>query len=284
MTALPIPARKEDRLAERDFLRLSQFIYDYSGIKMPPNKRTMLEGRLRKRMRETGYFRFDDYCRYLFQEDGLQIEAVDLIDVVTTNKTDFFREPRHFEFMAKTALPAITARKAGAVRAWSAASSTGAEAYTMAMVMEDYGERRPSFDYNILATDLSTHCLVAAHRGVFPQEMVEPVPADLRRQFILTSKDPRRREVRIHPRLRSKIAFGRLNLMDDHYAAVGEPMDMIFCRNVLIYFDKPTQAGVLKRLTDRLAAGGYLFIGHSESTQGVDLPVEQVAHTVFQKV
>jgi chemotaxis protein methyltransferase CheR len=283
VTALAIPVRQEDRLAERDFHRLSQFIYDYSGIKMPPNKRTMLEGRLRKRMRETGYYRFDDYCHYLFNENGLEIEAVDLIDVVTTNKTDFFREPRHFEFMAKTALPAIAARTGGAVRAWSAASSTGAEAYTMAMVMEDYAERRPSFDYRILATDLSTHCLVAAHRGVFSQAMVEPVPALMRRQFVLTSKDPRRREVRIHPRLRSKIAFGRLNLMDDHYA-VDEPMDMIFCRNVLIYFDKPTQAGVLKRLTNCLAVGGYLFIGHSESIQGVDLPVEQVAHTVFQKV
>ncbi len=282
MNALSLSS-PEDRLAERDFQRLSQFIYDYSGIKMPPSKHTMLEGRLRKRMRETGFSRFDDYCHYLFREDGLEAEAVDLIDAVTTNKTDFFREPGHFDFMSRTALPAVTARTRGTVRAWSAASSTGAEAYTMAMVMEGYAEHYPSLDYAILATDLSTHCLAAAHRGVFPEAMVEPVPADLRRRFVLASRDPRRREVRIHPHLRSKIAFGRLNLMDDHYG-VGEPMDLIFCRNVLIYFDKPTQAGVLKRLTDCLAVGGYLFIGHSETTQGVDLPVKQVAHTVFQRI
>jgi chemotaxis protein methyltransferase CheR len=277
------PARQEDRLAERDFQRLSRFIYDYSGIKMPPSKRTMLEGRLRKRMRETGYARFDDYCHYLFKEDGLQAEAVDLIDVVTTNKTDFFREPGHFEFMRKTALPAVAARTRGKVRAWSSASSTGAEAYTMAMVMEDHAERHAPLDYAILATDLSTHCLAAAHRGIFPEAMLDPAPADMRRRYVLTSRDPHRREVRIHPRLRSKIAFGRLNLMDDQYA-VGEPMDLIFCRNVLIYFDKPTQAEVLRRLTDCLSAGGYLFIGHSETIQGVHLPVKQVAHTVFQRI
>jgi chemotaxis protein methyltransferase CheR len=219
-------------------------------------------------MRETGFFRFDDYCHYLFKEDGLEAEAVDLIDVVTTNKTDFFREPGHFDFMSQTALPALAARGRRTVRAWSSASSTGAEAYTMAMVMEEHAERHPPFDYAILATDLSTHCLVAAHRGVFPEAMVDPVPADLRRRFVLTSRDPRQREVRIHPRLRAKVSFGRLNLMDDRYG-VGEPMDLIFCRNVLIYFDKPTQAGVLKRLADCLAVG---------------VPVKQVAHTVFQRV
>jgi len=273
----------EDGLSSRNFEALSRYIYDYSGIKMPITKLTMLEGRLRRRLRATGIPSFNAYCDYLFKHGGIEKEAIFLIDAVTTNKTDFFREPKHFEFMERTGLPELVAAGHKRLRLWSAACSIGAEPYTMAMVMQDFADATSGVDYRILATDLSTEVLAAARRGVYPRDMVQPVPADLQRRHVMVSRDAARGEVRIHPRLRSTIGFARMNLMDNAYK-VGEPMHMIFCRNVLIYFDKPTQAKVLTRLCDCLVPGGFLYVGHSETVTGIPLPVRQVANTVFKKI
>jgi chemotaxis protein methyltransferase CheR len=272
-----------DGISRRNFDRLARFIYDYSGIKMPPTKLTMLEGRLRRRLRATGKPNFDAYCDYLFKEDGLNHEAVYLIDAVTTNKTDFFREPNHFNFMTKQALPDLVRQGVRTVRAWSSACSTGAEPYTMAIVLAEFIGQRTDMNYTILATDLSTEVLQTAQKGIYPAEMVDPVPPDLRQRYVMRAVAKDRREVRIVPRLRSKVAFARLNLMDDKYT-IGDPVHLIFCRNVMIYFDKETQAGVLNRLCECLAPGGYLFIGHSESVGGFDLPLKTVANTVFQRI
>ncbi|AYG60360.1 CheR family methyltransferase [Rhizobium jaguaris] len=272
-----------DRISKRNFEKLARFIYDYSGIKMPSTKLTMLEGRLRRRLRATSITSFDDYCDFLFNHGGLEQESVYLIDAVTTNKTDFFREAKHFDFMQAVALPALTRAGHRRLRAWSAACSTGAEPYSMAMVMEEFSESEGGNDYAILATDLSTDVLQSARNGIYMEDMVLPVPADLKRKYVMTAKVPGKREVRITPRLRSKIAFGRMNLMDEKYQ-VGDAMHLIFCRNVLIYFDKQTQAGVLSRLCDCLVSGGYMFIGHSESITGFDLPLKQVSNTVFQRL
>jgi chemotaxis protein methyltransferase CheR len=273
----------EDGLSSRNFEALSRYIYDYSGIKMPITKLTMLEGRLRRRLRATGIPSFNAYCDYLFKHGGIEKEAIFLIDAVTTNKTDFFREPKHFEFMEQVGLPELAAAGHRRLRLWSAACSIGAEPYTMAMVMQDFVESRSGIDYRILATDLSTDVLGAARRGVYPRDMVQPVPAEMQRRYVMVSRDAGRGEVRIHPRLRSAIGFARMNLMDSAYR-VGDPMHMIFCRNVLIYFDKPTQAKVLSRLCDCLAPGGFLYVGHSETVTGISLPVRQVANTVFKKI
>ena len=255
----------------------------YSGIKMPVTKMTMLEGRLRRRLRATGISNFNDYCDYLFKRGGIDKEAIFLIDAVTTNKTDFFREPKHFEYMAQTGLPELVAAGHKRLRLWSAACSIGAEPYTMAMVMQDFIDGTSGLDYRILATDLSTEVLQAARRGVYPRDMIQPVSADMQRRHVMTSRDKVRTEVRIHPRLRSTVGFARMNLMDSAYK-VGDPMHMIFCRNVLIYFDKPTQAKVLSRLCDCLVPGGFLYVGHSETVTGITLPVRQVANTVFKKI
>jgi len=273
----------EDGLSSRNFEALSRYIYDYSGIKMPITKLTMLEGRLRRRLRATGIPSFNAYCDYLFKHGGIEKEAIFLIDAVTTNKTDFFREPKHFEFMEQVGLPELAAAGHRRLRLWSAACSIGAEPYTMAMVMQDFVESRSGIDYRILATDLSTDVLGAARRGVYPRDMIQPVPAEMQRRYVMVSRDAGRGEVRIHPRLRSAIGFARMNLMDSAYR-VGDPMHMIFCRNVLIYFDKPTQARVLSRLCDCLAPGGFLYVGHSETVTGISLPVRQVANTVFKKI
>lgn len=272
-----------DRISKRNFDKLARFIYDYSGIKMPPTKLTMLEGRLRRRLRATRHASFDDYCDFLFNEDGLEQETVYLIDVVTTNKTDFFREAKHFEYMQMVALPTLADSGLRTIRTWSSACSTGAEPYTMAMVLAEFVENRSDVSYNVLATDLSTDVLQTARKGIYAEDLVAPVPRDLQKKYVMVAKQQGRREVRISPKLRSRVGFARMNLMDEKYP-VGDMMHLIFCRNVLIYFDKQTQAGVLTRLCNCLAKGGYMFIGHSESITGFDLPLKQVSNTVFQRI
>jgi chemotaxis protein methyltransferase CheR len=275
-----------DRLRQSDFRRLAAFIQDYSGIRMPPSKITMLEGRLRNRVRAARCGSLSDYCTLLFERGGLRDEAVYLIDAVTTNKTDFFREPEHFRFLAQQALPTLLhGRRAGEqpyLKLWSVACSTGAEPYTMAMITADWQERHRGVRVSILATDLCTAVLAAARRGIYPEAMVDVVPADFRRRFLLRSRDRSRGLVRIAPGLRSWVTFARLNLMDREYPA-DRDMDAIFCRNVLIYFDKPTQHRVLLRLCGHLRPGGFLFLGHSESLAGLDLPLRSVASTVFRR-
>jgi chemotaxis protein methyltransferase CheR len=275
----------DDRLSKRNFDALAKFIYSYSGIKMPLNKATMLEGRLRRRLRVTGISSFDAYCDYLFNQGGIDSETVYLIDVVTTNKTDFFREPKHFEYMQTHALPEIVRNfSERRLRVWSSACSTGAEPYTLAMVLSDYMKAQaPDRDYFVLATDLSTDVLQKAQKGIYASELMAPVPPDAMRRYVMQPANRHRSEMRITPKLRQKVGFARLNLMDASYP-VGDPMHIIFCRNVLIYFDKPTQQQVLSRLCDCLMPGGYLFIGHSETVTGFDLPIRQVANTVFKRV
>ncbi|MBO9723411.1 MAG: protein-glutamate O-methyltransferase CheR [Novosphingobium sp.] len=269
-------------MSKRNFARLAAYIYDYSGIKMPESKKTMLEGRLRRRQRAAGAQTLDDYCDYIFAEQNLAEEGLSLINAVTTNKTDFFREPGHFDYLSKVILPEMAARGVRSIRAWSAACSTGPEPYTLAMVLDDHAETHGGPAYGILATDLDTDVLETARSGIYPRELVDPVPDALQRKYVMFPRDAARRDVRMVPALRSAIGFARLNLMDERYP-VGEPMHLVFCRNVLIYFDKPTQKQVVSRLVDCLKPGGYLFLGHSESITGHDLPLTQVANTVFRK-
>ncbi len=272
----------EEQLSAENFQRLAKFIQDYSGIKMPAQKRTMLEGRLRRRMRT---IRLDDvnaYCHYLFEEDGMDSEVIHLIDAVTTNKTEFFREPAHFDFMVAKALPALAAKGKREIKIWSAACSTGAEPYTIAMILDEFCASQRGVDYSILCTDICTEVLKQAIAGRFPEQMIEPVSMPRRKRHLMRAREATRNEVRIKPHLRGKLAFARLNLMDEAYP-VETGMDIIFCRNILIYFDKPTQAQVLTRLCGHLAPGGYLFLGHSESIVGIDLPIVQIANTFFQK-
>ena len=281
-TQAALQAPQAEQLSSRNFQRLSTFIQDYSGIKMPANKRTMLEGRLRRRMRATRIADVNAYCHYLFEEDGMDAEVIHLIDAVTTNKTEFFREPAHFDFLINRGLPALAAKGKREIKIWSSACSTGAEPYTIAMVMDEFCAQHRGLDYSVLCTDICTEVLGQAIAGRFSEQMIEPVSTARRQRYVMRAKDTSRNEVRIKPHLRGKLAFARLNLMDDAYP-VETGLDVIFCRNILIYFDKATQAKVLSRLCSHLAPGGYLFLGHSESIVGIDLPVTQIANTVFQK-
>jgi len=268
-------------LSVQDFNRLAEFIQGYAGIKMPPAKKVLVEGRLRRRVKALGMDSMADYCHFLFHENGLSNEAVNVIDAVTTNKTEFFRESQHFNFLTQQALPQLHKDNRGRmIKAWSAASSTGAEPYTMAMVLSGFMERQSGSDFTVYATDICTDVLAKAARGVYAEGEISPVPQDLRRRYFRRARDPHRQEVRVVPELRQKVRFSHLNLMSETYP-MPKDMDLIFCRNVLIYFDNPTQRDVLHRLCGHLRPGGYLFVGHTEALSGHGLPVKAVSNAVF---
>jgi len=273
-------------LSDRTFGRFSSLIHDEVGIKLPPAKKVMLEARLNKRLKACGFRTFDDYARYVFSAEGREKELFSLIDAVTTNKTDFFREPGHFEYLAKVAVPSlIDSRKAGIgtpFRIWSAGCSTGEEPYTMSMVLSEFAETRPGFQTFILATDISTAVLAKARNAVYSEDSVDIIPLNLKKKYLLRSKDKNRQCVRIAPQQRAMITFRRLNFMEEF--GMPELMDVIFCRNVIIYFDKPTQERLLNRFYRQLAAGGYLFLGHSETASGLNVAFKPVASTVYRKL
>ncbi|UUR08332.1 CheR family methyltransferase [Sphingomonas glaciei] len=276
------PPLLSDRISQRNFSALARYIHETAGIRMPPSKKTMLEGRLRRRQRAIGAATLDDYCDYLFAEENIEFESEFLINAVTTNKTDFFREAYHFDYLRNVALPGLIERGVTRLRAWSVACSTGAEPYTMAMTIDDAFAGTSGASFTILATDLDTEVLEIARSGIYPAEFADPVPPALRKRYLMTSCDPARQEVRIIPALRRNVAFARLNLMDRNYP-VGEPMDVVFCRNVLIYFDRETQLKVVSRIVEKMAPGGLLFLGHSETIVGHDLPIAQIGNTIFQR-
>ena len=273
-------------LSERDFSRLSKLIHEMCGIKMPPAKKVMLESRLSKRLKKLGIHTFRDYSEYLFSPQGMENELVHMIDMVTTNKTDFFREPAHFSFLADTAAPELISLYGAGTRrtlnVWSAGCSTGEEPYSLAMVLHELREKYRGFEYVVLATDISTKVLDIARLGIYSEDKVEPVPAFLKRKHVLRGKKSYENMVRIVPELRTMIKWRRLNFMEGDFG-MRELMDVIFCRNVIIYFDKPTQETLLKRFCSHLIPGGYVFMGHSETLQGMDLPLISVAPTVYRK-
>ena len=274
-----------DRLSPHDFERLGAVIQKHCGIRMPPGKRTMVEGRLRRRVRALQLPSIDEYCRRLLDGDQLQAELVDLIDAVTTNKTDFFREVAHFHYLVEKGLPHLAAlpHRPGRdrpLKLWSAACSIGAEPYTLAMVLSDYANTSPGFRFEIFATDICTAALDKAKQAIYPEEMMRPVPPDMLRRYVRRSRDPAQATSRMSPEIRRAVRFGHLNLMDSAYA-IDDGMDAVFCRNILIYFDKPTQQAVLAKLCDHLRPGGYLFVGHSETVAGLDLPLHQASTAIF---
>jgi chemotaxis protein methyltransferase CheR len=274
-------------LRRQDFARLAAFIEDYAGIKMPPSKSTLLEGRLQRRVRARGLASLEAYCHYLFEQDGLESETVHLIDAVSTNKTDFFREPEQFRLLRERLLPEMIRGRSLAQRPkvsiWSSACSTGAEPYTLAMVLSEFAADVAPVQSSILATDINSEVLATARLGIYPEEVVRPIPTALRQRYVLRSRDRQRGLVRMVPELRSMVRFARLNLMAASYD-VDRAFDLVFCRNVLIYFHRRTQGEVLGRLCLHLRPGGHLFLGHSESINGLGLPLQALGHNVFLRV
>lgn len=270
-------------MSDKDFKRLSEFVHNECGIKLPPSKKVMVEARLQKRLRVLDMPGYREYYEYLFSPEGLAEELVQLIDVITTNTTEFFREARHFDVLTQEVLPAWrTANMHRTFRVWSAGCSTGEEPYTLAIVLSEFARSMVGFHFSILATDISTRVLSMAKNGIYPEERVTKLSLDLKRRYLLRSKDKSKKLIRLVPELRRLVEFRRLNFMEAF--SFREPMDIIFCRNVMIYFDRATQEQLLRKFCSQLRPDGYLFIGHSESLTGMDLPLRQHAPTVYRKV
>lgn len=272
------------RLSDDEFRALSSLVEGELGIKMPPAKKTLLESRLQKRLRALHLASYAEYCNMLFKKGGMKTELVHMLDLVTTNKTDFFREAHHFEFLANSALGRMVKASGPKVNIWSAGCSTGEEPYTLAMVLSEFARTRPGkgFEFAITATDISTRVLEAASRGVYQEDRIAPVPAELKKRYFLKSRDASKGLVRVIPELRATVAFSRVNLMDESYPVEG-PFDAIFCRNVIIYFDKPTQEKLFAKFCEYLKPGGFIFIGHSETLSGINLPLKKIATSVYER-
>lgn len=276
---------RQEHLAPNEYARLSKLIYDVAGIQLGTDRQVMLESRINRRLKSLDLTNYAEYCSYLFGIHGQREEIVHLIDVVTTNKTDFFREPAHFTYLMQKALPDMIAHNDSGrpLLIWSAGCSTGEEPYTLAMLLSEYAEQHPGFQFRLLATDISTSVLAKAQNAVFTGQVAAPIPVDLQQKYLMRSRNRGSDLVRIVPELRRLVEFRRLNFMEKDYD-VQERASAIFCRNVLIYFDRQTQQRILQRLTHHLNPRGYMFVGHSESLHDMRLPLTAVAPALYRKV
>lgn len=270
-------------LSNRDFQRFSELILREAGIRISAKKKAMLESRLRRRLRQLGIATFDEYSDHVFSGQGVAREVAALLDEVTTNQTQFFREPAQFEYLAQRVLPAFSGTRHGkALSVWSAGCATGEEAYTLAMVLAEYRRREATFHFRVLGTDISHRAIEIARRGVYAAKRVEPIPLLLRKRYLMRSRDRDRDLYRVVPELRARASFRRLNFMATEYG-LNELPNIIFCRNVIIYLERAIQEKILARLCRLLVPDGYLFVGPSETLLGFDLPLIQEAPTVYRK-
>ncbi len=273
----------KEELSEKDFQVFSSFIYSQYGIKMPPVKRIMLQGRLLKRIRDLNMNSYSEYKDYFFSKEGQQKEIFNFLNVVTTNKTNFFREPVHFNFLLDVILPEYTEQNPNSFfKVWSAGCSSGEEPYTISIILNEFKALKPDFNFSIQGTDISHNVMNKAARGVYAASNVELIPLDYKKKYFLKSKDRENPTVRVNPVLQKNLTLKYVNLINGSYDVQGS-FDVIFCRNVLIYFDRETQEKVITRLSSFLKPGGYFFIGHSESLSGMNVPLEHIKPTIFQK-
>lgn len=253
------------------------------GIKLPPGKLNLLQCRLQKRLRMLRYNSFKDYVDYVFSPEGLNEEVPNMIDAVCTNKTDFFRESVHFEFLSEHGIrDYLSVSRKNKLSVLSAGCSSGEEPYSIAMVLQEYCQANPGFEFSIVATDISCSVLEHAIIGIYSEDKIKPVPVHMRKKYFLRGKNEYASKVRICSELRSKVDFRKFNLLSANYSSLGH-FDMIFCRNVLIYFDREIQMQILNQLCGILNRDGYLFLGHSESITGFDLPLSPIRPTLFRK-
>jgi chemotaxis protein methyltransferase CheR len=266
-----------------EFETLSALIYRKSGINLGELKMELLSARLGKRLRALKLPSVHSYMQRL-QEDKSGLELERLVDVVTTNKTEFFREAKHYEHLVQALLPAYlgsaAAKRGQPLRVWSAACSSGEEPYSLAMVLHEALAGRARF--KILATDISSPVLHRAMRGSYSQERMEGVPPLLRERYFDLEEGSADHECTVKPLLREAVHFSRFNLTDESQYVFENRFDAIFCRNVMIYFDRPTQESVVGRLGRHLAPGGYLYTGFSESLIGIRHDLKPSGASVYQ--
>lgn len=271
--------QREFHFSRKDFVRIRDFIGEQTGIVLSDSKRDMVYSRLARRLRE---LRIDRFADYLGRLDHDQAELGRFINALTTNLTSFFREPHHFEFMRSELIPELAAdRHRRRIRTWSAGCSTGEEPYSIAITLREALPADREWDVRILATDLDSDVVAKGLHGVYTEERVVGLPKPRLRRWFRRGREANAGLVRVVPELRDLILFKQLNLLHDW--PVKGPFDFIFCRNVVIYFDKATQKVLFDRFADLLAEGGYIFIGHSESMFKVSDRFELIGNTVYRK-
>ncbi|MBN2692828.1 MAG: protein-glutamate O-methyltransferase CheR [Burkholderiaceae bacterium] len=260
-------------LSDTELNGFSRLMFDAAGITLAPSKKALVEGRLSKRLHALGLASFTAYLQHLRTD---AIERQQAIDLLTTNETYFFREPRHFAYLSENIVPTVDASRP--FRVWSAACSSGEEPYSIAMVLAERMGQRP---WEIVASDISTRILEQARRAIYPMERAEKIPQAYLKSFCLKGTGAQTGSFTLQPTLRERVRFAVVNLN----AALPDDgvFDLIVLRNVMIYFDADTKRAVCRRLLDVLRPGGHLFIGHSESLNGLDLPVQAVQPAVYRK-
>ncbi len=272
--------RREFEYTTEDFKFIQELVYKVSGISLSDVKKDMVYSRLARRLRALNLKSFKEYCQYL--QSNQAVELNNAINAITTNLTHFFREIHHFDTLKKTIIPELMQNRprGNRMRIWSAGCSTGEEPYSIAMTLREAMPARQQWDVKILATDLDSNVVAHCKEGVYDIKRIEPVQDRLVKQWFKPLAD-NPNKVKISPDLAGDITFNVLNLMD-HWPIRG-PFDVIFCRNVVIYFDKPTQQKLFKRFYDLLAPGGVLFLGHSEQLGAFQENFDSLGKTTFRK-
>ena len=271
-------ADREFPMTDNDFKKIQDIAYRQTGIKLSDHKKNMIYGRLARRLRQLNFTSFAQYCDLIAQEKSP--EKMEFINAITTNLTAFFRENHHFESLKADIIPALMKRNAASkrIRIWSAGCSTGEEPYTIGMVLKMI-TALSTWDVRILATDLDTNVIRRAREGIYPEERADSVPADYRR-FLQYDKQNAR--VKVKENVSEIITFKQLNLLEEW--PMRRLFDIIFCRNVVIYFDVDTQIKLFDRYANILAKEGYLIIGHSENLHNVTKRFKPLGKTIYQRV
>ena len=270
-------------LSDAEFQAFSDLVYKKAGINLHAGKKELVRSRLAKRLREDGFDSFGEYYQFVISDETGD-ELVQLLDSISTNLTNFFREPKHFQFMVQVFLPEISraaAKKGRRLRIWSAGCSTGEEPYSIAITVLENMPDLEQWDVKILATDLSTKVLATARRGIYPFERLADISPEVLRRWFQKGQGDWAGWFKVKDQVKRLIVFRRLNLIEPF--PFQRSFDLIFCRNVMIYFDKKTQADLTARLHQVLADGGYLLIGHSESLTGVNQAFNYIQPTIYRK-
>jgi chemotaxis protein methyltransferase CheR len=270
-------------LSDPDFEKISRLVYDQCGIHLHEGKKELVKARLGKRMRSGSFTSFRDYLQYVVKDPTGQ-ELVHLLDSISTNFTHFFREQKHFDYLRTEFLPELMARKRGRsnkIRFWSAGCSSGEEPYSLAITLLESVDSLSLWEVEILATDISTKVLQTATSGAYATDRVRSIPAEIVRKYFLKGQNSWRGYVKVKDQVRRLVRFQRLNFMETF--PFREAFDGIFCRNVMIYFDKKTQGALVNRFHGCLEKGGVFFIGHSESLTGIEHPFQYIRPAIYKK-
>ncbi|HOV13294.1 MAG TPA: CheR family methyltransferase [Spirochaetota bacterium] len=274
-------------MSEKEREKISGFIEKELGIKMPPAKKALLQSRLSKRLRILGFSNYGQYYDYIMTPTGKTDEISIFVDLVSTHVTHFFREEQHFNYLYSNILPEIVnnnSRSFHTIKIWSAGCSTGEEVYSIAMIVSEFltNIKHSNCDFEIYGTDLSPNVVEKAKNAIYYEENANNIPLDFKKKYFLRSKDKSKNLIRVSPELRMKTKFKILNFLDSDYK-FNSKFDLIFCRNVLIYFDKQTQEKIINNFSKCLIAGGYLILGHSETIIGLKVNFSTVAPTIYRR-